>query len=877
MKQKLLFLLMTTLCCFICNHSALAEEPIKTYSYNCEIVVDEFVFRIYLPDDFEKTLKGYAYLVGRDKSKKATVRGKSPKKVCIDAILWQEYQERMWAEVIKKLNGFGNHKDNQANNSETRPTRENTFSFGMSAGLARQKTDTTSTTYSTPSKQSYYENSNTATSVRRSYNIDPDAKCTFELKLIGNGAFKGMTDLTEIEIPNTVTTIWPNAFKDCTNLKKVTLPESVVFIGWGAFQGCTSLESITIPKSVANIGDVAFRNCTSLKNFTFPESVVSIGWGVFWGCKKLEYVTLPNNLHEIPTYLVEDCPALKTVNIPTSMTSINSEVFWGTSLQTITIPEGIKLIDTGAFAFCENLRSVIIPKSLKRLATGAFCGCTSLQDIELNEGLEIIEEGAFFDSGIRRLTIPSTVKEIPEYTFQQCEQLESIVLPEGLEKLGMMAFDCCTSLKTIKIPNSLKRLNEKTFEGCSNLTKVEFDSRSQLKYIGPGCFAMCSSLREFDMPDSVTEIDDDSDDGVYLFMETPIERLKMSASLTSFPPLYLDETLKEISFGENSQLTTIGELAFLDYKLLKHFQFPDKLKTIERRAFEGCENLEELVFPEGLTTIENNAFYNCNKVAKIEFPLSIKEIGYHAFRCEELKDVYVKWTSNPYEGDGLEFTRWDTEWVLHIPIGTMNMYKSIKPWKSFKKIVEIGKETSYITFADAAVKAICIANWDSNGDGELSESEASLVKYLTGFKGNESIISFDELKYFTSLTGTSDSFKGCTNLTSITLPNSVTIISSNAFEGCRSLTSITIPNSVVTIDVEAFYGCRSLTSITIPNSVTTIDIRAFGLCQSLTSIIIPNSVTDLRGSAFYGCRKLTSIKISNNIKSINASTFNGCI
>ena len=353
MKQKLFIVLMTTLCCFTCHHSALAEEPITTYSYHVEGVIDGFKVRIYLPDDFEKTLKGYAYLVGYDKSEQAAARSNRPKRVCIPIQFWNLFQELGWEEFKKLFSGNSNKQDNQANNSETRPNRGSNFSFGASAGIARQKTQINNT-HNTSSTQSF-DNSNVTTSERLSYNIDPDAICTFELKLIGNGAFEGMTDLTEIELPNTVTTIWSNAFKDCTNLKKVTIPESVVSIGWGAFQGCTSLENITIPESVTSIGDVTFRNCTSLKNFTFPESVVSIGWGALWGCKNLESITLPNNLHEIPSFLTEECPALKTINIPTNMTSINSDAFWESSLQTITIPEGIKLIDSGAFAFCKNL------------------------------------------------------------------------------------------------------------------------------------------------------------------------------------------------------------------------------------------------------------------------------------------------------------------------------------------------------------------------------------------------------------------------------------------------------------------------------------------------------------------------------------------
>ena len=119
-------------------------------------------------------------------------------------------------------------------------------------------------------------------------------------------------------------------------------------------------------------------------------------------------------------------------------------------------------------------------------------------------------------------------------------------------------------------------------------------------------------------------------------------------------------------------------------------------------------------------------------------------------------------------------------------------------------------------------------------------------------------------------------FSGCTSLTSITIPNSVTSIGVFAFEYCTSLTSINIPNSVTSIGSSAFRGCTSLTSITIGDSVTSIDNYAFYGCSGLTSITIPNSVTSIGSSAFEDCTGLTSINIPNSVTSIGNSAFYGC-
>lgn len=122
-----------------------------------------------------------------------------------------------------------------------------------------------------------------------------------------------------------------------------------------------------------------------------------------------------------------------------------------------------------------------------------------------------------------------------------------------------------------------------------------------------------------------------------------------------------------------------------------------------------------------------------------------------------------------------------------------------------------------------------------------------------------------------------NAFNRCTNLTSITIPNSVTSIGDSAFGNCNKLTSITLPNSVTSIGSSAFIGCNNLTSITIPESVTSIESRAFYSCSSLTSITMPESVISIGSSAFTGCRSLTSITIPESVTSIGSGAFYNCI
>ena len=119
-------------------------------------------------------------------------------------------------------------------------------------------------------------------------------------------------------------------------------------------------------------------------------------------------------------------------------------------------------------------------------------------------------------------------------------------------------------------------------------------------------------------------------------------------------------------------------------------------------------------------------------------------------------------------------------------------------------------------------------------------------------------------------------FEYCSNLTSVTIPDSVTTIGARAFCGCSSLTSVTIPDSVTTIGQRAFYGCSSLTSVTIGDSVTIIDYQTFNCCSSLTSVTIPDSVTTIGQEAFYGCSSLTSVTIPDSVTTIRYFAFEYC-
>ena len=158
-------------------------------------------------------------------------------------------------------------------------------------------------------------------------------------------------------------------------------------------------------------------------------------------------------------------------------------------------------------------------------------------------------------------------------------------------------------------------------------------------------------------------------------------------------------------------------------------------------------------------------------------------------------------------------------------------------------------------------------------DGKLSIldlSDAKIVKSDDSYvwDGGDQNGSNDELGYSV--------FKGCSVLTSVTIPSSVTSIGGSAFEGCSGLTSVTIPSSVTEIGGAAFKGCSGLTSLAIPSSVTSIGGSTFSGCSGLTSLTLPSGVTWIGGATFSGCSSLTSLTLPSGVTLIGDYAFSGC-
>lgn len=229
-----------------------------------------------------------------------------------------------------------------------------------------------------------------------------------------------------------------------------------------------------------------------------------------------------------------------------------------------------------------------------------------------------------------------------------------------------------------------------------------------------------------------------------------------------------------------------------------------------------------------------------------------------------------------------------------------------------------------ITFSDPGVESALVAAFDANGDGWISEGEASDVTTMEGVFGDrKDFRSFDEFRYFTHITRLPDhffenwsslqsivlpgalkeigerAFAGCSNLLELSLPDGVSRIGDSAFSGCRQLTSFRVPKDIEILPPSMLEGCSGLLSVVLPEKVRwirerafagcsglkgmdlgyallRIDCGAFAECTSLVSLHLPASVTEIAEDLFSGCTALTDCPVYVGVKTIGAGAFRNC-
>ena len=731
-----------------------------------------------------------------------------------------------------------------------------------------------------------------------------------------------------------VTSIENLGFVDCRYITSINIPESIRTIGTYAFAGCY-LEYI-------ENGDYSgWIQTNDLSNLEAEELVINSS------AQMIEYLTntylnrywlrlvidenfkyVVNNNDEA-TIFAKDTSLSGIIEIPGQIVR-NDKTFTVTK------------IGKEAFKDCTDITEIIIPDSVTKIGDGAFNGCLSLQEIN----------------------IPITITNIGNYMFYACSSLESLELPEGTYSIGQYSFNGCSSLTNMTIPQNVQTIGQYAFGGCTGLESITFED-------GEGWFVATkagdTSGTDVTLNDTANNVtllktthvkkywiksivqgnlryfvNSQGDLSVFALSTALEGEIEIPASIE-----YRDETYNVTAIGDKGfynctkitnliipeGIVSIGDSALYSCKKITSLTIPSTVTTIKAKALYFCTTLQEISFANGsqLTSIGDSAFYGCKALSEIEIVSSVNSIGDYAFQgCDKMFSVKIN-SSSIYSG----LTSFDSMGQILGSATTVYVEKSIyqntnEYFENELNYTKTENESYYIFTAnvlsyiydESAKTAIVTRNTN------VGAPNGELIIPSTVTKNNQEYM---VIKIQAS------AFSACKNITSVTIPESISIIEPRAFENCINLTQVTFEDTegwfsassdsatsgtslnltnpetnaqnlsnstsywkkaIVIGDFKyiiAGEGCVNVyakdSSISgekvIPSSieykgetytVNKIGSYAFNSCSGLTKITIPSSITNIEGYAFYNCTNLENVIFAenSNLTNIGDSAFYNC-
>lgn len=424
--------------------------------------------------------------------------------------------------------------------------------------------------------------------------------------------------IVSVALNDGVTTIGSEAFIGCTSIESVSLPDTLKSIGESAFEN-TELTEITIPDSVTVIGQYAFRGA-SIQSITLSEALTGISYGCFENAE-LQEIILPDSVRSIGGYAFRNS-TLSKITMSQNLTSIGYCAFEDCrKLTSVTLPEKVEIIDTGAFKNCTGVSTLNV--NCRNLTdVGADTGKNAFENLGANcpevtvtfgDKVKTIPAGMFYRTKamynytpvfpkITAVYIGKNVTTIGEYAFSECKKLKTLHIDEdaALRSIGYCAFSGCTALETAILPKNLESVPS-AFGGCTSMKQLTVfaqnltDAGSAFSDAGiyAKSFEVIFADTVFVIPRHMfgdTTTRNEPSCGV-----TAVTLGKNIASIGAyaFQKCYRLET---VTIPENSKLESIGESAFEDCKTLTAITLPKSLKELHHRAFKNCYYLESITF-----------------------------------------------------------------------------------------------------------------------------------------------------------------------------------------------------------------------------------------------------------------------------------------
>lgn len=478
----------------------------------------------------------------------------------------------------------------------------------------------------------------------------------------------------------------------------------------------------------------------------------------------------------------------------------------------------------------------------------AFSGCPNLNSVIIPNSVTSIGDYAFFNSGLKSITMPNSVYDVgkrilnstPWLTGQpdglvyvgqvaltyKGDIIANPVLKEGTIGIASEAFLNKRSMGRITIPKTLKHIGESAFQGCADLTGIQISDLSawcQISYSG-------------------NPIIKDHD-------------------------IYVDgRAITNLAIPENC--FKVGDYAFYNCNNIKSVQFHNNIKSIGDYTFFGCISLTTLDIPIGVSSIGNSAFSHCKKLTNLNIPNGLTILGERAFEnCESLKEIIL---SDLIETIGFR-TFYGCASLRNIKLGSNIKSIGQASFTDCRSLTSIKIPKSVNTIRTSCfngcwgLKAVYIEDLTTWCKTQVDSNPLDYAHHL--FLNKTEITHLviptevDSIK--------NNVFSGCDALVSVELHDRLKYIGYNSFQNCTGITHIRIPNSVVDCG-KAFNGCTNLRLVEL--SMQNIG-QSFSELKSIEELILTDEVRTIEDNAFQYCLSLKSICIPNHILSIGRNAF----
>ena len=675
---------------------------------------------------------------------------------------------------------------------------------------------------------------------------------------------------------------WSQDFFSCTitdlYFDGITEIRPNAFYIYSTSSGYNSISNVYLPQGLTSIGSDAFRYCGIKSVIIENESPLEISENTF---EKRSYATLfvpfgCKSTYEGADYwkefrnIIEKPGTEEIINFADANTKAVCVGKWDkngdgelSNLEVCTVVDasndfdnnediilfdefryftGLSYLTSSYFYYCSNLQSITIPKSVLSVDGNLFRGCSNLTNLSVDEENTVYDSrnncNAIIETssntlitGCKNTTIPNSVTSIGPRAFYSCELLTSVTIPSGVTSIGNYAFFDCSSLTSVTVEwHEPLAVPENIFE--------DVDLVNATLYIPAGTSAAYKAadvwkdfgkiVEHTDLVENGNMEEEPSADWSSFWVHewrTMEEQFEGPANIVADPSDAGNHCVKvvarsEAEAREAGNMTEDGDGNFALWDSQFFIQSKVKIESGKRLRLKmrvKADKATEIITEAHQAPGDYNywaVFDNINVTdtwQTVEREVVITPDMTQEENGREMRTVAFHLTTLP-EGNNFYFD-------------------DIK--------LEVLVQPGIIEFIDNNVKALCVTNWDTNHDGELSMAEAAAVTELGEvFKGNEEITRFNELQYFTGLTSISEhAFNDCHGLQSVIIPDNVTSIGQEAFSGCDRLQTVNIPNGVTSIGKWAFNVCLSLKNITIPSTVNSIGEYAFGTVNP-TSITV---------------------------------------